>query len=90
MQKYSVIFTTLGLLLSTLFVNSLCLLGTSSGVVSIESKDTDHQFRIASVRAPIPPTTHRKQLDYGLSHLVLRPKIIAGDGLTIYGQFDIV
>lgn len=29
------------------------------------------------------------QKDYGLSHLVLRPKIVAGDGLTIYSQFHV-
>lgn len=26
---------------------------------------------------------------YGLHHLVLKPKIVAGDGLTIYGRFDL-
>lgn len=31
-----------------------------------------------------------KELTYGLNHLVLRPKIVAGDGLTIFGQFDIM
>jgi hypothetical protein len=30
-----------------------------------------------------------RELNYGLSHLVLRPKIVAGDGLTIFGQFDV-
>lgn len=27
--------------------------------------------------------------DYGLHHLILRPKIVAGDGLTIYSQFHL-
>lgn len=31
----------------------------------------------------------KRELNYGLTHLVLRPKIVAGDGLTINGQFDI-
>jgi hypothetical protein len=31
-----------------------------------------------------------KELTYGTQHLVLRPKIVAGDGLTIFGQFDIL
>lgn len=31
-----------------------------------------------------------RDLGYGLHHLVLRPKIVAGDGLTIQGQFNIM
>ena len=31
-----------------------------------------------------------KEINYGLHHLVLRPKIVAGDGLTIFGQFNIL
>lgn len=30
-----------------------------------------------------------RELDYGLHHLSLRPKIVAGDGITIYGQFEL-
>lgn len=30
-----------------------------------------------------------RQLDYGLHHLSLRPKIVASDGITIYGQFEL-
>lgn len=30
-----------------------------------------------------------KELNYGLHHLSLRPKIVAGDGITIYGQFEL-
>ena len=30
-----------------------------------------------------------RELNYGLTHLVLRPKIVAGDGLTIFSQFDL-
>ncbi|MCB0365831.1 MAG: hypothetical protein H6624_19340 [Bdellovibrionaceae bacterium] len=30
-----------------------------------------------------------REKDYGLHHLVLKPKIVAGDGLTIYGRFDL-
>lgn len=30
-----------------------------------------------------------RQLDYGLHHLSLRPKIVAGDGITIFGQFEL-
>ncbi len=31
-----------------------------------------------------------RELTYGLHHLILRPKIVAGDGLTLYGQFNIM
>ena len=31
-----------------------------------------------------------KEINYGVHHLVLRPKIVAGDGLTVFGQFDIL
>lgn len=30
------------------------------------------------------------ELDYGLHHLSLRPKIVAGDGVLIQGQFDLL
>lgn len=30
-----------------------------------------------------------RELDYGLHHLSLRPKIVAGDGITIFGQFEL-
>ncbi|MCB0407199.1 MAG: hypothetical protein KDD34_03280 [Bdellovibrionales bacterium] len=30
-----------------------------------------------------------RQKDYGLSHLILRPSVVAADGLTIYSQFHI-
>lgn len=32
----------------------------------------------------------QRQINYGTHHLSLRPKIIAGDGLTIFGQFDLL
>lgn len=32
----------------------------------------------------------QKLLDYGLHHLSLRPKIVASDGITIYGQFELL
>ena len=31
-----------------------------------------------------------KEINYGLHHLVLRPKIVAGDGLTVFGEFNIL
>src|SRR5665213_2572788 len=82
MRKNSVIFTTLSLLLSTLFVNSLANAGDIewSGLYRIEGYSIDNSDLKSS---------QKKQLGYGLSHLELRPKITAGDGITIYGQFDV-
>ena len=34
--------------------------------------------------------SYDREKDYGLHHLVLKPKIVAADGLTIYGRFDIL
>ncbi|MGE0761685.1 MAG: hypothetical protein AB7N80_00260 [Bdellovibrionales bacterium] len=31
-----------------------------------------------------------RELNYGLHHLSLRPKIVAGDGITIFGQFELL
>lgn len=80
MQKNSIIFITLGFLVSTLFLNSAIAGDLEwSGVYRFEGnylKNTD--------------LDRGKEKTYGLNHLVLRPKIVAGDGLTIYGQFNIL
>ncbi len=34
-------------------------------------------------------TNSDRQIDYALQHLIMRPKIVASDGLTIRSQFDI-
>ncbi|MCB0362128.1 MAG: hypothetical protein KDD35_05385 [Bdellovibrionales bacterium] len=31
-----------------------------------------------------------REKSYGLHHLILKPRIVAGDGLTIYGRFDLL
>ncbi len=82
MRNSLVIFSTLSVLLSTLFINSTVFAGDIewSGVYRIEGYDL-HNTEMRS--------SNKKELAYGLSHLVLRPKITAGDGVTIYGQFDI-
>jgi hypothetical protein len=82
MQKYSVILTTLSLLLTTLFVNSSVFAGDIewSGLYRIEG----YKINNSELRG-----SGKRELGYGLSHLVLRPKIAASDGLTIFGQFDI-
>lgn len=91
MQKYSVIFTTLNILTISLFVNSSVFAGDIewSGLYRIEG----YQLRNSELRSSdylsTNPRSGKKQLAYALSHLVLRPKITAGDGLTIFGQFDV-
>ncbi len=44
---------------------------------------------IAAPEASKAPGSGRTQKDYGLHHLILRPKIVASDGLTIHSQFHI-
>lgn len=82
MKKSSVILGTLGLLAATLFYNSNVFAGDIewSGVYRVEGNSINN----SEMRSD-----HKRNLDYGLSHLVLRPKITVSDGFTIYGQFDI-
>ena len=82
MQKKSVILTTLGLLTASLFLNSTVNAGDIewSGLYRIEGNRIEN----SELRGG-----RKRHLGYGLTHLVLRPKITAGDGLTIYGQFNI-
>lgn len=91
MQKKSVIFTTLSLVLSTLFLNSTVNAGDIewSGLYRIEAYQIQNSELRGGDVAGQPDGGNKKKLGYGLSHLVLRPKIAAGDGITIYGQFDI-
>lgn len=80
MQKNSTIFITLSVLLSSLFLNSANADIEWSGVYRFEAnmiKNSDLNSR-------------GKELAYGLNTLILRPKIVAGDGLTINGQFNIL
>lgn len=78
MQKSSIISITLGFLISSLFsISAMAGDLEWSGVYRIEGYDLKGTEL----------SGHREK-SYGLQHLVLRPKITAGDGLTIYGQFD--
>jgi len=80
MQKNSIIFITLGFLVSALFLNSAVAGDLEwSGVYRFEGNFIKNS-----------ELDHGKEKTYGLNHLVLRPKIVAGDGLTIFGQFDIL
>lgn len=79
MQKKRILFITLSFLTTALFLNSAHADIEWSGVYRFEGnfiKNSELGSR-------------GKELSYGLQHLVLRPKIQAGDGLTIYGQFNI-
>ncbi len=79
MQKFSIISITLSVLASFLFFSTAHADIEWSGVYRFEGnhiKNSDLNSR-------------GKELGYGVSHLVLRPKIVAGDGVTIHGQFNI-
>ncbi|MGZ3721465.1 MAG: hypothetical protein ACXVA9_00960 [Bdellovibrionales bacterium] len=92
MSKKSVIITTLSLLLATQFLNSSIASAGDiewSGLYRIEGNSIQNSELRGGERDGQPDSGKKKKLGYGLSHLVLRPKITAGDGLTIYGQFDI-
>lgn len=80
MQKKSTLFITLCSLTTALLLNSAHADIEWSGVYRIEGNFLKNS-ELGS---------KGKELTYGLHHLVLRPKIVAGDGLTIYGQFDIL
>ncbi|NJL24430.1 MAG: hypothetical protein HC902_04185 [Calothrix sp. SM1_5_4] len=80
MKNKSVFIITLSFLVSTLFFNSAYAGDIEwSGVYRIEG------YHLSNTELE-----RGKELNYGLHHLVLRPKIVAGDGLTIFGQFDIL
>ncbi len=80
MRKKSVIFITLSFLTTLLFLKSAHADIEWSGVYRIEGNFIKN-----------PELGGRdRELSYGQHHLILRPKIIAGDGLTIYGQFNLL
>lgn len=87
MQKKPVIFSTLGVLVASLFLNSAFAGDIEwSGVYRIEANAIKNSELGGT---STPDDAKSKNLNYGLNHLVLRPKIVAGDGITIFGQFDI-
>lgn len=81
MRNSPVFFGTLVAFLSFLFCNSKVFAGDIewSGNYRIEG----NQINNSEMRG-----SNKRELGYGLSHFVLRPKIVAGDGFTIFGQFD--
>ena len=81
MQKNSIIFITLSILVSSLFLNSAMAGDLEwSGIYRVEGNFLKNSEL----------DKDGKEKTYGLHHLVLRPKIVAGDGLTIYGQFGLL
>lgn len=86
MQKKSVLFITLSFLTTSLFLNTAHADIEWSGVYRIEANNLSNS-ELGTKRAT--GSGAKRELNYALSHLVLRPKIVAGDGLTIYSQFDI-
>ncbi len=82
MRNNSVKFITLIGLVATVLLSPVLYAGDIewSGVYRIEG----YHLKNSELRG-----SNKRELNYGLNHLVLRPKITAGDGLTIYGQFNI-
>lgn len=80
-QKSSVLLITLSLLTFGLFANSAFAGDLEwSGLYRFEG----HFLKNSEL------TGDDREITYGQHHLILRPKITAGDGLTIYGQFNIM
>lgn len=81
MQKNSVILATLGFLICGLFANSAVAGDLEwSGLYRFEGNFLKNSELDGGDR----------EITYGQHHLVLRPKITAGDGFTIYGQFNLL
>lgn len=87
MQKNSVIIATLIVLTSSLFINSRAFAGDIEwgGLYRVEG----YKIENSELRSSGSSLGTQRDIGYGLSHLILRPKITAGDGITIYGQFDL-
>lgn len=88
MQKSSVFFVTLISLITSLVTTAAHADIEWSGVYRIEANNFSNP-ELGGKRQGSTDVRGKRELNYALSHLVLRPKIVAGDGLTIYGQFDI-
>jgi hypothetical protein len=78
---------TKSLSLSKTFLACLALLvGANAGAADFEWSGT---YRVEGNHIKNSELNGSRQLDYGLHHLSLRPKIVAGDGITIFGQFEL-
>jgi hypothetical protein len=67
----------------------------AAGLVSSSLRAADFEwsgtYRIEGIHLSNSEVDDRhRELDYGLHHLSLRPKIVVGDGITINGQFEIL
>ncbi len=47
-------------------------------------------YRFEGIRISNPDLSNKADKAYMLQHLVLAPKIVAADGITIYGRFDLL
>ena len=80
MQKSSIILITLSLLGGSLVAKNVNAADLEwSGIFRVEGNHISNSEL----------TGKKRELDYGLTHLSLRPKIVAGDGITINAQFEI-
>ena len=68
-------------------IGLLSLVSTAAFAADIEWSGL-YRIEGASLYKPDLSTASR-QVDYALQHFIMRPKIIASDGLTIRSQFDI-
>jgi hypothetical protein len=75
----------------TIFFSSFLFASlTSTNLASASNVDWSGVYRIEGYTIKNSELGSRGlQKDYGLSHLILRPKVVAADGLTIISQFHI-
>jgi hypothetical protein len=69
---------------------SLLFFGLSSAGAMAADIEWSGLYRVEGVSRYKPDLANGDRgIDYGLQHLILRPKIIASDGFTIRSQFDV-
>lgn len=74
-------------LLSQISVVVVCFVSTLAWAADIEWSGL---YRVEGVSRYKPDLANGDRgIDYGLQHLILRPKIVASDGFTIRSQFDV-
>lgn len=79
MRKSSIIFITLSIFSVFFVAKSKAADLEWSGIYRIEGVHVSNSEL----------NSGKSQVDYGLHHLSLHPKIVAGDGLTLHAQFEI-
>ena len=75
------------------FFRLLCLVSIFVSFQKVQAGDLEwsgkYTFEANHLENPELNTATKSVKDYGLSHLVLSPKIVASDGLIINARFDI-